>query len=258
MKLYVCWGTFPTVRPGGHPCANAYHALRDAGHEPEVTKVRGLGIGPGFLHLMTAGRLKSLRAGEKGPKTPAFALEFHGGSKLVLTENARKKRAGVWLLTPEAAEAELVHLGPDALEVDGERMAEILAADSRRLHPLLRDQRAIETFWTTSPILNGIRSRKASHWGRPHSDAFHFLKPTTMPTIMARPMYHWPVTKCDIITVNLVIVGSSPPKSLKIFSKTGTRNVTSASSTEHAKPPISAGYIIADLTWRRSESSFSS
>ena len=56
MKLYVCWGTFPTVRPGGHPCANAYHALRDAGHAPEVTKVRGLGIGPGFLHLMTAGR----------------------------------------------------------------------------------------------------------------------------------------------------------------------------------------------------------
>src|SRR5213082_158280 len=57
-----------------------------------------------LVHLMTAGRLKFLRAGEKGPKTPAFALEFEGGSKLVLSENARKKRAGVWLLTPEAAE----------------------------------------------------------------------------------------------------------------------------------------------------------
>src|SRR5579864_8768161 len=33
------------------------------------------------------------RAGEEGPKKPAFALEFQGGSKLVLTENARKKRA---------------------------------------------------------------------------------------------------------------------------------------------------------------------
>src|SRR3954449_1650456 len=31
MKLYVCWGTFPVPQPGGHPCANAYHALRDAG-----------------------------------------------------------------------------------------------------------------------------------------------------------------------------------------------------------------------------------
>ena len=58
-----------------------------------------------LVHLMTAGRLKSLLAGEPGPKTPAFRLEFVGGSKLVLTENARKKRAGVWLLTPEGAAA---------------------------------------------------------------------------------------------------------------------------------------------------------
>ncbi len=42
MKLYVCWGTFPTPRPGGHPCGNAYDALRDAGHEPEVIKAYGL------------------------------------------------------------------------------------------------------------------------------------------------------------------------------------------------------------------------
>jgi hypothetical protein len=58
MELYICWGTFQTLRPGGHPCANAYNALRDAGHDPEVTKVRGLGIGPGFMHLMTDGRRK--------------------------------------------------------------------------------------------------------------------------------------------------------------------------------------------------------
>ena len=56
MKLYVCWGTFQTVRPGGHPCHNAHSALRDAGHDPEVVKVRGLGIGPGLLHWTTPGR----------------------------------------------------------------------------------------------------------------------------------------------------------------------------------------------------------
>ena len=50
-----------------------------------------------LVHLMTSGRLKSLTAGEAGPKTPAFALEFVGGSKLILTENARRKQAGVWL-----------------------------------------------------------------------------------------------------------------------------------------------------------------
>ena len=54
MKLYICWGTFQTPRPGGHPCANAYTALREAGHNPEVVKVHGLGIGP--LKWKTAGR----------------------------------------------------------------------------------------------------------------------------------------------------------------------------------------------------------
>jgi Glutathione S-transferase, N-terminal domain len=57
VKLYVCWGTFQTPRPPhGHPCHNAYQALRMAGHDPELVKVRGLGVGPGFLHLMTDGR----------------------------------------------------------------------------------------------------------------------------------------------------------------------------------------------------------
>jgi formamidopyrimidine-DNA glycosylase len=96
-----------------------------------------------LVHLMTAGRLKWLKPGDAGPKTPAFKLEFENGGRLVLTEAGSKKRAGVWLLTPEAAEAELAHLGPDALEVDAGGLAAILAADSRRLHPLLRDQRAI-------------------------------------------------------------------------------------------------------------------
>ena len=96
-----------------------------------------------LVHLMTAGRLKFLQPGDKGPKTPAFALEFQGGSKLVLTENARKKRAGVWLLTPEAAEAELAHLGPEALGLEAEQLGEIVHGESRRLHALLRDQRLI-------------------------------------------------------------------------------------------------------------------
>jgi formamidopyrimidine-DNA glycosylase len=96
-----------------------------------------------LVHLMTAGRLKYLGAGESGPKTPAFRLEFQGGAQLVLTEAGAKKRAGVWLLTPEAAEAELEHLGPEAYGLGAERLGEICAGDSRRLHSLLRDQRAV-------------------------------------------------------------------------------------------------------------------
>jgi formamidopyrimidine-DNA glycosylase len=96
-----------------------------------------------MVHLMSAGRIRYLQAGEPGPKTPAFRLRFEGGGQLVLTEAGAKKRAGVWLLSPEAAEAQLGHLGPEALGIGAERLAEILHSESRRLHPLLRDQRAI-------------------------------------------------------------------------------------------------------------------
>jgi formamidopyrimidine-DNA glycosylase len=96
-----------------------------------------------LVHLMTAGRLRYLLAGEKGPKVPAFQLVFEGGARLVLTEAGSKKRAGVWLLTPEQAEAELAHLGPEALGLGADRLAEICAAESRRLHSLLRDQKLI-------------------------------------------------------------------------------------------------------------------
>jgi formamidopyrimidine-DNA glycosylase len=104
------------------------------------TEDRGLVL---LVHLMTAGRLRYLRAGQAGPKAPAFRLRFEGGAELVLTEAGPKKRAGVWLLTPQAAEAALAHLGPEALGVGAERLGEILRGDSRRLHSLLRDQRAL-------------------------------------------------------------------------------------------------------------------
>src|SRR5438046_4244456 len=59
-----------------------------------------------LVHLMTAGRLRYLRAGDRGPKAPAFRLEVEGGAQLVLTEAGAKKRAGGRLLTPEAADVE--------------------------------------------------------------------------------------------------------------------------------------------------------
>jgi len=95
------------------------------------------------IHLMSAGRLRHLKAGAKGPKSPAFRVRFEDGTELVLTEAGAKKRAGVWLQTPAATEAELAHLGPEALDVDARLLREILANDNRRLHSLLRDQRAL-------------------------------------------------------------------------------------------------------------------
>jgi hypothetical protein len=55
MKLYVCWGTFWSPRPGGHPCGNAYNALKKAGYEPEVIKSYGWSLLPGPFNA-TEGR----------------------------------------------------------------------------------------------------------------------------------------------------------------------------------------------------------
>ena len=96
-----------------------------------------------MVHLMSAGRLKHIPPGGKGAKTPMFRLRFEDGGELQLTEAGSKKRAGVWLLTPESAASELEHLGPEADRLDAERLGAILASDSRRLHSLLRDQRLI-------------------------------------------------------------------------------------------------------------------
>jgi len=95
------------------------------------------------VHLMSAGRLRYHAPGAKTPKTPMFRLTFADGGELVLTEAGKKKRAGVWLFTPEALETELAHLGPDALRLGPKRLSEILARERRQLHPLLRDQRAL-------------------------------------------------------------------------------------------------------------------
>jgi formamidopyrimidine-DNA glycosylase len=95
------------------------------------------------IHLMSAGRVRLLRAGKKQPKTSAFRLAFEDGSVLVLTEGGPKKRAKVGLYTPEAIEEELAHLGPEAYGLGAERLQEILNADARRLHAFLRDQRAL-------------------------------------------------------------------------------------------------------------------
>ena len=79
---------------------------------------------------MSAGRLRYLKPGAKGPKKPMFRLRFADGGELVLTEAGSKKRAGVWLVTPERLEEDLAHLGPDALDVDGVASARFSATSA--------------------------------------------------------------------------------------------------------------------------------
>jgi glutathione S-transferase len=61
MKLYVCWGTFNTPIAGGHACADAYEALREAGHDPEVVKSYGARVLPDAVANRSAGRQAAKR-----------------------------------------------------------------------------------------------------------------------------------------------------------------------------------------------------
>jgi hypothetical protein len=81
VKLYICWGLFRTpIPPGrwvehhgkrsysvcggllkteipGHPCRNAWDALRAAGHEPQVIRSHGWGLLPAALNRSPGRRL---------------------------------------------------------------------------------------------------------------------------------------------------------------------------------------------------------
>jgi len=96
MKLYVCYGTFKAApRPGGHPCGSAYHALRDAGHEPEVVKAYGLAGVP--LVNKTKGRreVKELTGSEAVPVLVTDTGEVIADSKkIVAWAQANPGRAG--------------------------------------------------------------------------------------------------------------------------------------------------------------------
>jgi glutathione S-transferase len=83
MKLYVCWTTIQTPRPPhGHPCHNAHKALQEAGYDPEVIKVRGLGVGP--IKLMTDGR-REVQELTGSPAVPVLVTD--GGE--VINESQR-------------------------------------------------------------------------------------------------------------------------------------------------------------------------
>ena len=84
MKLYVCWGTFRTIRPGGHPCANAYRALKDAGHDPEVIHSYGLTVLPDKPFNQTGGRK---RAKELTGSSTVPVLELDDGSAIGGSKN---------------------------------------------------------------------------------------------------------------------------------------------------------------------------
>jgi hypothetical protein len=106
--------------------------------------------------------------------------------------------------------------------------------------------------------VTAFRKWKRSEWGRPQWDRFRLRVPMKNATAPAIRKYHCPVTAFERPTVNLVMSGSSPPKSLKTPTNTGTMNAIRPIRTISANERTTIGYAIAPLTWRRSWSSFSS
>jgi formamidopyrimidine-DNA glycosylase len=95
-----------------------------------------------MVHLLSAGRLS---VGSARPKTARLAVVFESGRELIMAEGGHKRRAGVWLLRPDALAAELAHIGPEPLDpaFTPAALRATLEAHPHQLHAFLRDQRAI-------------------------------------------------------------------------------------------------------------------
>jgi hypothetical protein len=107
MKIYVCYGTWkPAPRPHGHPCGRAYHALVDAGYDPEVVKSYGLGILPDALNA-TPGRreVKQLTGNSWVPVLVTDDGEAIQGSDKIIAWAAAHPRSDGGGGGPESAEA---------------------------------------------------------------------------------------------------------------------------------------------------------
>jgi hypothetical protein len=109
MKLYVCYGTFKFApRPGGHPCGNAYHALVDAGHNPEVVRSYGWGVLPEVFN-QTAGRQEVKRL-TGNSWVPALVTDdgevVQGSDKIIAWATEHPAAAAGAASHPESGDAE--------------------------------------------------------------------------------------------------------------------------------------------------------
>jgi formamidopyrimidine-DNA glycosylase len=98
-----------------------------------------------IVHLMQGGRLLEDTKQSAKPRNGQARWRFRDGRAWLLTEAGTERRAGVWCAYSGLlfTEPPLDRLGPEALDVSTEELAERLAARSTRLHSFLRDQGAI-------------------------------------------------------------------------------------------------------------------
>ncbi len=128
-------------------------------HGHEVTGAnrwgKYLGLAVGDLHLIThlsrAGWLRwsdQLAATPLKPGKGPIGLRVHLGTPgeapgFDLTEAGTQKRLAVWLVDDPAKVPGIAALGPDALELSRDGLAEVLAAQGGRIKTVITDQKAI-------------------------------------------------------------------------------------------------------------------
>ncbi len=108
------------------------------------------------VHLMQGGRLlpdTKLSAKPRGgqarlmfePTAPGATSSGETADALLLTEQGKERRAGVWCVSTAAMAdtAPLDKLGPEAATVEPSELAALFAENSMRIHRFLRDQRMI-------------------------------------------------------------------------------------------------------------------
>lgn len=110
-----------------------------------------LGVQVGDLYLIThLSRAGWLRWSDKLSPVPLkpgkgpIALRVHlEGCGFDLTEAGTQKRLAVWLVDDPAMVPGIAALGPDALEVDAEQLAALLAGSTGRIKSVITDQTVI-------------------------------------------------------------------------------------------------------------------
>jgi formamidopyrimidine-DNA glycosylase len=112
-------------------------------------KYLGLQTGDLYLitHLSRAGWLRwsdALNPAAPKPGKGPIALRVHlGGPGFDLTEAGTQKRLAVWLVDDPQTVPGIATLGPDALDLTAERLAELLAHNSGRIKTVITDQSVI-------------------------------------------------------------------------------------------------------------------
>ena len=106
------------------------------------------------IHLMQGGRLLPDEKRSAKPRGGQARFVFDPVERddgnideraLLLTEQGKERRAGVWCVTTSELETTdpLAKLGPEAATIEPAVLAELFAANSMRIHGFLRDQRMI-------------------------------------------------------------------------------------------------------------------